>query len=121
MPRIVAKTLSQKTIDNTAPPKTGRTVLRDHEQKGLSLRITPSGAKSWSYEFRSPITAKNARITLPDMSLADARVRARELRVSVANGRDPALEGKQDLIARQEAHSRRQTVADALGPMRPPL
>jgi hypothetical protein len=114
LPRIIADALTQKIIDNTTLPKTGRTVLRDPDQKGLSLRILPSGAKSWSFEYRSPITAKNVRLTLPTGSLMDARATAREMRVAVAQGRDPALDVKQALIARQAAHSSRQTVADAL-------
>jgi integrase len=114
MPRIIAATLTQKIIDNTPPPKTDRITLRDHDVKGLSIRITPSGAKSWSYEFKSPVTCKNARITLGDGSLADARARARELRVLVASGRDPSLDAKHDLAARQAGHRDVVTVAGAL-------
>ena len=114
MPRIIAATLTQKIIDNTVAPKAGRTVLRDHDVKGLSLRIPPSGTKSWSFEYRSPMTAKNARITLPDSLLMEARARARELRTAVAAGRDPALDMKQDLAVRQAAHNSIITVADGL-------
>jgi integrase len=114
MPRTIAATLTQKSIDNAVAPKTGRVTLRDHDVKGLSIRITPSGAQSWSYEFKSPITGKNARITLGAGSLMEARARARELRATVTIGRDPALDAKQDLLARQAAHSGAVTVADAL-------
>ena len=104
---------AQKTIDNTPLPTSGRTVLRDHDAKGLSLRITPSD-RSWSYEFKSPLTGKNGRVTLPNMTLAEARARARELRVAVANGRDPGVKNKHNAIARQAAHSGVLTVAGAL-------
>ena len=113
MPRI-APVLTQKIIDAAIPPKSGRLTLRDHDQKGLSLRISASGAKSWSYEFRSPLTGRNARITLADGSLVEARASARELRAAVASGRDPSIDAKQDLLARQAAHSAAVTVADAL-------
>jgi integrase len=113
MPRIAAA-LTQKIINAAVPPKSGRLTLRDHDQKGLSLRISASGAKSWSYEFRSPLTGRNARITLAESSLAEARASARELRVAVSSGRDPSIDAKQDLLARQAAHSATVTVADAL-------
>jgi integrase len=113
MPRI-APVLTQKIIDAAILPRSGRLTLRDHDQKGLSLRISASGAKSWSYEFRSPLTGRNARITLADDSLVEARASARELRAAVAGGRDPSIDAKQDLLARQAAHSAAVTVADAL-------
>ncbi len=90
MPRI-APVLTQKIIDAAILPKSGRLTLRDHDQKGLSLRISASGAKSWSYEFRSPLTGRNARITLADGSLVEARASARKLRAAVAGGRDPSM------------------------------
>jgi Phage integrase family/Arm DNA-binding domain len=113
VPRI-SPVLTQKIIDAAVPPKGGRLTLRDHDQKGLSLRISASGAKRWSYEFRSPLTGKNARITLADGSLLEARARARDLRGALASGRDPSIDAKQDLLARQAAHSAAATVADAL-------
>jgi integrase len=106
--------LTQKLIDATVPPKSGRLTLRDHDTRGLSIRITPSGARSWSYEFRSPITGRNTRITLGAGSLAEARARARELRLAVAGGRDPAIDAKAALLARQNAYSGAVTVADAI-------
>jgi integrase len=117
MPRLTSAPLTQKIIDATRPPKTGFTPLRDPGLPGLLLRIWASGARIWSLEYRSPITAKNMRLglELPDGSLIEARARARELRTVVARGRDPALEAQQALLARQAAHSAVVTVADALG------
>lgn len=106
--------LSQKTIDAARPPKSGRLTLRDHDIKGLALRISTSGARSWSYEFRSPVTLKNTRVTIGPGSLAEARAQARELRMAVAGGRDPALDAKADLLARQDAHKGAVTVVDAV-------
>jgi integrase len=117
VPRLTSTPLTQKIIDATRPPKTGFTPLRDPSLQGLLLRIWASGARIWSLEYRSPITGKNVRhgLKLPSGTLIEARARARELRTGVAAGRDPALEAKQDLIARQVAHSAAVTVADALG------
>ena len=59
MPRLTSAPLTQKIIDTTRPPKTGFTPLRDPCLPGLLLRIWASGARIWSLEYRSPITARN--------------------------------------------------------------
>jgi integrase len=114
MPRLTSKPLTQKTIDATSAPATGCTVLRDAEQRGLTLRVWPAGTRSWSFEYRSPVTGKNVRLGLSEGSLKEARDIAKAHRAAVANGRDPAKEARTDLTARQEAHARLVTVADAL-------
>jgi integrase len=116
MPRLTSAPLSQKVIDATLAPKTGYTPLRDPSQPGLLVRIWASGARIWSLEYRSPITGKNVRygLDLSTGALMEARARAKELRAAVAGGRDPALDAKQDLLARQAAHRGVVTVADAL-------
>jgi integrase len=60
------------------------------------------------------VTGKNVRLGLPEGSLKEARDIAKAHRAAVANGRDPAMEARTDLTARQEAHARLATVADAL-------
>ena len=50
--------LTQRIIDTTPLPKTGFTELRDH---GLVVRIYPTGKRSFSFEYRSPVTGKNRR------------------------------------------------------------
>ncbi|UFM66773.1 integrase family protein [Paracoccus sp. MA] len=55
-----------------------RTDFPDARAPGLSLRVTPAGAKSWAVRGTAADGAKQ-RITIgtyPDMSLRDARVRA---------------------------------------------
>ena len=117
MPRLTSTPLTQKIINATRPPKTGFTPLRDPGTPGLLLRIWASGARVWSLEYRSPITGQNVRhgLDLPAGTLMGARARAKELRAAIAAGRDPFLDAKVDLIARQAAHSAIVTVADALG------
>jgi integrase len=114
MPRLTSKPLTQKQIDATSAPATGCTVLRDAEQRGLTLRVWPGGTRTWSFEYRSPVTLKNVRLGIAAQSLAEARALIKGHRAAVAAGRDPALEAKADLSARQEAHARLVTVADAL-------
>ena len=90
MPRLTAKPLTQKIIDTTPLPTTRFILLRDPDQRGLAVRIWASGAKTWTFEYRNPVSGRNARIGLPDGSLAEARARAKELRAAIANGRDPS-------------------------------
>ena len=58
--------------------------------KGLSLKITKMGVKSFSYTFR--LGSRTGRVTLgqyPDIGLADARAKVELLRKHVAEGTDP--------------------------------
>lgn len=70
-----------------------RTDFTDPSQKGLTLRVTSSGAKSWALLYRRHSDGKKRRVTIgqfPDKSLADARSAAVELRAAVNRGDDPA-------------------------------
>ena len=72
---------------------TRRTDFTDPETKGLSLRVTPAGAKSWSLLYRRKGDAKKRRVTLgefPAISLADARAKAEANKVKITAGSDPA-------------------------------
>ena len=75
--------------------------------KGLSLKVTKKGVKSFSYTFR--LGAKTGRVTLgqyPDLGLADARVRVEALRKQVASGTDPRH------IKAEERSQRERTVSE---------
>lgn len=78
------------------PAKNGKlavTEYRDTKVKGLSLRVTPTGAKSWTYRYRA--NGKQKRLSLGKIgiiSLADARNSARQVIADVSNDGDPVLE-----------------------------
>jgi len=70
-----------------------RTEYADTKTKGLVLRVTAQGVKTWTlrYEHRG----RSRRLTLGSsdvLTLASARERARELLQSVSDGADPATE-----------------------------
>ena len=72
---------------------TRRTDFTDPETKGLSLRVTPAGAKSWSLLYRRKGDAKKRRVTLgefPALGLAGARAKAEANKVKITAGSDPA-------------------------------
>ncbi len=62
---------------------------------GLLLQVTKSGAKTWVFRFKSPVTGKAREMglgALSTYSLAEARIRARDARQVVDAGRDPIAE-----------------------------
>ena len=70
-----------------------RTDFTDPETKGLVLRVTPSGAKSWALLYRRKGDAKKRRVTLgefPAIGLAAARAKAEANKVQIREGKDPA-------------------------------
>lgn len=82
---------------------------RHADEKGLYLFITPSGTKSWRFDYRWPKTATGKRQCLtygkfPEVSLAEARERHLEARKILASGVNPAF---------QKREQRRTKVAEA--------
>ncbi|MFT6164481.1 MAG: integrase [Zhongshania aliphaticivorans] len=72
--------------------------------RGLYLRVKPNGSKLWLFNYTRPIAKKRANLGLgnyPDLSLADAREKAQELRTILAKGIDP-----QEYRQEQEAKAR---------------
>lgn len=71
---------------------TGRTDYFDTTMRGLVLRVTGSGRKTWQFFYTSPRDGKRARHglgTYPAISLAAARGRALEASTQVQEGSDP--------------------------------
>lgn len=76
-----------------------RTDLTDPATKGLVLRVTPSGVKTWSFVYRRKSDGLKGRVTFGAFgtgkghhSLAAAREKAATLRSEVIAKRDPGLE-----------------------------
>ena len=114
MARLNTKPLTQKIIDMTPTPKTGMIELRDPTVRGLVVRIYPSGARSFSFEYRSPETKKTTRDTLSASTLAQARTLAGAKKMMVAEKRDPKIEAKEALTARLIERQRSKSVVEAL-------
>ena len=69
---------------------------------GLFLLIAPTGTKSWRLKYR--FQGKEKLLTLglyPAVSLKEARERAAEAKKSLAGGKDPSMEKKQDKLRLQ--------------------
>ena len=57
-----AKRLTNVLVERITPPSSGRDEHFDAVVTGLALRVTESGARSWSYIYR--LDRRNRRITL---------------------------------------------------------
>ncbi len=82
-----------------APQK--REDYRDRSTRGLQLRVSSTGVKSFSYAFR--FGNKMGRVTLgkyPDLDLKTARQKTDEFRRMVSMGLDPRSE-KREKITKQ--------------------
>ncbi len=88
-----SRALTDAMIRNVPPPATGRIEIADPACRGLELRVTAAGARSFAFRYRDKATKRIERVTLgryPDLVLRDARARADELRREIASGRNPA-------------------------------
>lgn len=72
------------------------------DEKGLYLYVTPTGLKSWRYDYR--VEGKRVTVTFgrfPDVTLAVARKKHLEARAVLANGKDPAQQKKIQKLERR--------------------
>lgn len=100
------KLLTATFIRSLEKPAVGRIEVADLRCIGLTIRVTPSGAKSWSLRFRDPRSNKVTRATIgnyPEITLEKAREKGLDLRREVAEGINPVQRERKD---RAEANSR---------------
>ncbi|NNE82461.1 MAG: tyrosine-type recombinase/integrase [Alphaproteobacteria bacterium] len=82
-----------RSLEAIKPPAEGRVEHWDKDVKGLGLRVSSSGRKTWVLMYRVRGHKRLRRATLgtyPTLSLADARDQARDDLSAAAKGRDPA-------------------------------
>lgn len=86
--------LTDAAIQRLPTPPTGRVEYWDSKAKGLGLRVSATGIRSWVLLTRTlqAGTWKQQRVTLgqyPALSLAEARAKAKEGKTEAKAGRDP--------------------------------
>ena len=96
MSRSPTTALTEEVVNATSPPSEGYVELRE---RGLVLRISYTGRRSWSYEYRSPASGKNTRVAVAAVTVAEARAIAQRFRTAVISGRDPRFEKQEALTA----------------------
>ena len=90
---FVPTPLTDVLIRGLRPPAKGRLEVADAACRGLWLRVTALGSKSFAFRYRAQGIPLVERLTLgkyPDVSLRDARVRADKLRSQIAAGKNPS-------------------------------
>lgn len=88
----------------TCPPGKQQAFLRDSDTKGLRVRVTAAGAKSFVYERK--LDRQTIRRTIGDVStwsIDQARVEARRLGVMLDGGTDPRELDRQQQEAKEAA------------------
>ncbi|MFV1592635.1 integrase arm-type DNA-binding domain-containing protein [Phaeobacter sp. JH20_31] len=114
MPRV-AKELSALDVRRLQHPGTGgNATFAVGCVSGLLMQITPNGGRTWL--LRVTVGAKRREIGLggfPDVTLAQARERAREAKDQIRQGIDPVEQRKAARAALTAAQRRGMTFADA--------
>src|SRR5438552_3780833 len=108
--------LTDRYIRTRKPPATGRLVVTDTEAKGLALRVTTNGEKSWLIRYRPKGQAQKYETPgpYPAVSLAKARERARAILASAKSGVDLAGQERAAQEETRKASARPATVAALL-------
>ena len=89
--------LTDRQIQLTKPPRSGRITLTDGN--GLQLRITSTDKRSWSLQYRYQGSMRKYTIgCYPEVSLKNARARNTELRASIQAGSDPQTAKKRSRL-----------------------
>lgn len=81
--------LSERMVRSAAPSARDRLVF-DKEARGLAVVVYRSGRKAWAVRYR--VSGRVRQMVLggwPELSLAEARIRALEVRAAAARGSDP--------------------------------
>lgn len=114
MPRV---RLTDRLLQTTKPPESGRIELTDEATPGLEFRVTANGARSWRLHYRVKGREGLQRATIgpyPSISLADARRRARAIYDAAKQGVDLPEQEKRAAEDDERSAKRPATVAKLL-------
>jgi len=112
------KTLSSAVINSMKP--NDKDLADVGENRGLRVTCANAGTKSFFYRYTSPVTSKLTQIQIgrfPSTSLAEARVKLKELKDIRRAKRCPALElkqAKQEELEKNKKLSAKMTVKDVV-------
>lgn len=84
--------LTQRFVE-TVRASDDRTEIRDAKVRGLEIRVTSQGTKTWLLRYRRKSDGRKRSITLgrfPEVSLQEARLLAIEQKAIIGRGADPA-------------------------------
>jgi integrase len=105
MPPLPSKKHLLDTLEAVGSRQTDYSDSGKHKVGGLSLRVSPTGKKSWVITARRPGAKNPSRFTLADygdISLTEARDEARDFKEKLRKGIDPVAEKyKSKAVARE--------------------
>jgi integrase len=110
----MTRRLTDRYLKSLKPPAAGRLQVADEVVRGLFLRITATGSRSWLCRYRPRRQAqKGAGLgSYPRTPLNKARRRAREILAAADDGVDLVAEEARDEEARRRTAARARTVRD---------
>jgi len=100
---VPAAKLTDRFIASLRPAR--RSVYFDSKAKGLALRVTPAGGKTWAFVYRTGGRAPQWMKlgAYPAVSLVEARAKALDQRHAIdVDKRDPAAEERAARVAKRE-------------------
>jgi integrase len=110
--------LTDAKVRALRPDPAGEFVQGDLAVPGFGVRVRPSGTPAYVLAKRMPGDTKPTRITIgriTDISLADARDRAREAAKAVRQGVDVNAEKRREAVARKTERKRIREVEAEIG------
>lgn len=81
---------TKANLEQLVAPDTGRRYVHDTKEPGLIVQVTPAGRKT--FQIYKKHMGKPVRVTIgtfPDLTVEQARKRAREIKVELSNGENP--------------------------------
>jgi len=81
---------TKANLEHLVPPDTGRRYVYDEKEAGLLVQITSNGRKT--FQLYKKHQGRPIRVTIgtyPDLTVEQARKRAREIKVELAHGGNP--------------------------------
>lgn len=95
---MASENLTDKRVLSVRAEPGQRLELFDKGARGLVLRVTGEGHKTWVVRYRTP-DGRQPRLKLgdyPAVSLKEARAKAAAKRLEISNGSDPAAEKRRE-------------------------
>jgi hypothetical protein len=106
--------LTKTTVESLPSPIEGYTIYRDAELRGLGIKVTPNGTKSYFVERK--VGGRNVRSVIGrhgEITATEARTKAQAVLAGMSAGIDPILEKRTTVSAKQIKSTTFNDVADS--------
>jgi hypothetical protein len=107
--------LTDRYLQTVEAPASGRLVVADTEVRGLTVRVTSHGTRTFLVRYRLPKQAQRSYTVpgaYPATTLAEARQRARDIVAAAKRGLDLVAEEERAASARRKTEATARTVGE---------